>query len=168
MIKSQTWTWSHLQMVLGPLMTLVGRHLIMQRRVFWLAKQILSTCWMKVVLVLLLKWEDSHWKKFHRYLWNHKFFRHLSSFRKHCPEQLLNYTSQIMLSLLVPWTQSYRHYCYSCCNLFRSSFLPLWMIGSNTSKGGGELNRGVRGCKSGGIGWRGQVQGGGGDTFMIA
>ena len=32
-----------------------NRNLIMQRRLFLLEKQILSICWMKVVLVLLLK-----------------------------------------------------------------------------------------------------------------
>ena len=36
-------------MVLWALITLVGIHLIMQRRVFLLVKQILSPCWMKVV-----------------------------------------------------------------------------------------------------------------------
>ena len=36
-------------MVLGPLMAFVGRQLMMQRRVFWLEKQILSPCRMKVV-----------------------------------------------------------------------------------------------------------------------
>ena len=36
-------------MVMGALMVLVGRYLNMQRRVFWLAKQILSLCWMKLV-----------------------------------------------------------------------------------------------------------------------
>ena len=36
MIKPQHLTSYHLQMVLGHLMTLVGRHLMIQRRVFWL------------------------------------------------------------------------------------------------------------------------------------
>ena len=53
MMKSQPWAWSHLQMVMGPLKILVGRHFIMQRRVFLLAKHILSPCWMKVVLFCL-------------------------------------------------------------------------------------------------------------------
>ena len=62
MMKSQPWTLYHLQMVLGPLIKLVGKHVMMKRRVFWLEKQILSPCWMKVVLVLLMKWDDLHWK----------------------------------------------------------------------------------------------------------
>ena len=41
------------------------------------------------------------------------------------------------------------------------------MLGSNPNKGGGGLNTGGRGWKLGGIEWRGQVQGGGGDTLMI-
>ena len=61
MIKSQPWTWSNLQMMLGYFMTLVGRNFIMQRRLFWLEKKILIPCWIKVVLVLILKWKDSHW-----------------------------------------------------------------------------------------------------------
>ena len=36
MIKPQHLTSYHLQMVLGHLMTLVRRHLMIQRRVFWL------------------------------------------------------------------------------------------------------------------------------------
>ena len=35
-IKLYPWTWSHLQIVLGGLIKLVGRHFIIQRRVFWL------------------------------------------------------------------------------------------------------------------------------------
>ena len=40
MTKSQPWTWSHFQMVLGTLTKLVGRQFMMQRRFFWLAKYI--------------------------------------------------------------------------------------------------------------------------------
>ena len=48
-------------------------------------------------------------------------------------------------------------------------FIPLLMIGSNTNKGKGEgeFNRGLICWKCGGIGCRGQVQGGGGETLMI-
>ena len=62
MMKSQPCTWYHIQMIMGPLMTLVGIYLMMQRSLFWLSKQLLSPCWMKLVLVLLLKWENSHCK----------------------------------------------------------------------------------------------------------
>ena len=41
------------------------------------------------------------------------------------------------------------------------------MLGSNPNKRGGGLNIGGRCWKLGGIGWRGQVQGGGGETVMI-
>ena len=108
----------------------------MQRRVFWLVKQIFSPCWMKVVWVLLLKCEDSHWTKAHKYLWHHNLFGHPSSLHQHWSEQPLNDPSQIISPLLVTWTQIHQQYCYSWCNLFRSSFLPLWMLGTNTNKGG--------------------------------
>ena len=54
-MKSHPFTWSHLKIVMWTLMTLVGRSFIIQRRVFWLEKHIFSPCWMKAVLLMLLK-----------------------------------------------------------------------------------------------------------------
>ena len=106
MMKSQPCTWYHLQFFLGNLMTLVGRHLMMQRRVFWLGKQILIPCWMKVVLVLLLEWEDLHWTKDQKYPWRHNLFGHPYSLHKHWLEQILSHPSQLILPLLVSWKKS--------------------------------------------------------------
>ena len=40
----------------------LGIHLMIKRRVSWFSKHILSPYWMKLVLVLLLKWEGLHWE----------------------------------------------------------------------------------------------------------
>ena len=105
MMKSQTWTLSHLKMVLGPLMKFLGIHFIVQRRVFWLEKQIFHPFCMEVVLFLLLKWEDSHYTKAQKYPWHHNIFGNPSSLHQHRSEQLLNNPSQLLFSTLVPWKQ---------------------------------------------------------------
>ena len=89
-------------MVLGPLMTLVGRHLIMQRRVFWFERYILSPCWMKVVLILLPKGEDSHWSKYQKYLWHQNLCGYPYSLHQHRSERLLNDLSQLLFPFWFP------------------------------------------------------------------
>ena len=129
MMRTKPYNLSHLQMVLGHLIKLVGRNLMIQTRLLWLEKHILSLCGMKIILVLLLKWEDSHRKNSQKYPWHQNRFGHPSSINQHRSEHLLNDSSQILFSLLVPWTQSHQHYCYFCCHLFRYIFTPLWMLG---------------------------------------
>ena len=142
MIKLQPWTLCHIQMVLRPLITLVGRHFIMKSRVFWLEKKILIPYWMKVVLVLLLKWEDFHRTKSQKHPWHQNIFGHSYSLHQHRLQQLVKLSVSTTFPLLVSWTQSHQYYCYSFFDLFISIFLPLLMLGSNINrKGGGVEHR---------------------------
>ena len=121
---------------------------------------------MKVVLVMLLKCEDSLWRKAQKYLWHHNLFGHPSSLHQHRSEQLLNDPSQIIFpsgslntkspTLLLLLMQS-----------LKNQFLPPRIIGSNTNKGRRNLTEEEDVGNRGGVGWRGQVQGGVGDTFMV-
>ena len=83
-------------------MPLVDINFITKRRVFWLEKYILSQCWMKVVLVLLTKWEDYHWTKAREYIWHLNFSGYTYSLHQHLLEHLINDPSQILSPLLVP------------------------------------------------------------------
>ena len=173
MMKSQPWMWSHLQTVLGPLMIFMGRNLMMQMRSFWLAKNILIPCWMKVVFVLLLKLDYLNWKGPKVSLVPEPFWTFIFTSSASVGADAKRYVSTTFY-ILVIWTQSHQHYWYSRCNIFRSSFLPFWMLvyaflnaWVQYQQGGGGLNRGGRVWKLGGIGCREKLQGLGGDTLMI-
>ena len=147
MRKSQPWTWSHLQMVLWDLIKLVGRHLMIQRMLLWLTKHILSPFRMKVVLVLLLKWEDSNWTKkgpevslepepFWISMFTSSAFVGSSAKRSVStnltPSLSLNTNSPTLMLLLLQYLQIQFPASLNAC------FLPFWMLGSNTNKGGGD------------------------------
>ena len=53
-------------------------------------------------LVLILKWEDSHWTEDQKYIWYQNIFRHPSLIHQNQSEELINDPSQIILYLLVP------------------------------------------------------------------
>ena len=71
-----------------------------ERRFFLVGKKILSPCWMRVVLVMLMKWEDSLWEATEVSL-ALEYFVHPYSLHQHQLENILNNPSQPPFLILV-------------------------------------------------------------------